>query len=352
MFYREAGLLKTSYAAEMALFPIPLDRYGVLAILVLAFVVIPFAASEYFVGVFMIPLLIWALAALGLNVLLGYCGQLSLGHGGFMAVGAYAAYNFATRLPELNLIVVFLLAGLCAAAVGMVFGLPCLRLRGWYLAVATLAAQFVIEFVLTSFSWFTGDNAMGALDTPAMVLFGHALDSTLSQYYLVLGFVCVLALLVKNLTRSAIGRAWMAVRDMDVAAEIIGIRPWPTKLTAFAVSAFMAGVAGALYAFVYLKSCNITAFGLPQSFQILFMVIVGGLGSILGSFLGAAFMALLPIGLSLLATVIPAWSRPGPGSGGMIFGGLIIFFLIVEPRGLAHFWVHIKQNLRVWPFPR
>jgi branched-chain amino acid transport system permease protein len=168
----------------------------------------------------------------------------------------------------------------------------------------------------------------------------------------VLGFVCVLALLVKNLTRSAIGRAWMAVRDMDVAAEIIGIRPWPTKLTAFAVSAFMAGVAGALYAFVYLKSCNITAFGLPQSFQILFMVIVGGLGSILGSFLGAAFMALLPIGLSLLATVIPAWSRPGPGSGGMIFGGLIIFFLIVEPRGLAHFWVHIKQNLRVWPFPR
>ncbi|MDP6346001.1 MAG: branched-chain amino acid ABC transporter permease, partial [Alphaproteobacteria bacterium] len=175
MFYREAGLLKTSYAAEMALFPIPLDRYGVLAILVLAFVVIPFAASEYFVGVFMIPLLIWALAALGLNVLLGYCGQLSLGHGGFMAVGAYAAYNFATRLPELNLIVVFLLAGLCAAAVGMVFGLPCLRLRGWYLAVATLAAQFVIEFVLTSFSWFTGDNAMGALDTPAMVLFGHAL---------------------------------------------------------------------------------------------------------------------------------------------------------------------------------
>ncbi|MDP6691291.1 MAG: branched-chain amino acid ABC transporter permease [Alphaproteobacteria bacterium] len=352
MLYREAGQLKTSYAADMALFPIDQDRYGMYAILALVFVVIPFAASEYFVGVFMIPLLIWARAALGLNVLLGYCGQLSLGHGGFMAVGAYAAYNFATRLPDLNLIVVFVLAGACAAAVAILYSLPCLRLRGWYLAVATLAAQFVIEWVLSSFSWFTGNNAMGALDTPTMVLFGQVLDSTLSQYYLVLCIVCVLTLMTKNLARGAIGRAWMAVRDMDVAAEIIGIRPWRTKLLAFAVSAFMAGVAGALYAFVYLKSCNITAFGLQQSFQILFMVIVGGLGSVLGSFLGAAFMALLPIVLSLAATVIPAWSRPGPGSGGMIFGGLIIFFLIVEPRGLAHFWLNIKWALRVWPFPR
>jgi branched-chain amino acid transport system permease protein len=283
--------------------------------------------------------------------LVGYCGQLSLGHGGFMAVGAYAAYNFATRAPGLNLIVVFILAGLCAAVAGMIFALPCLRLKGFYVAVSTLAAQFSIEFVLTSFPWFTGYNAMGAIDTPDMAMFGYRFHSTVDHYYLVLVIVGVLALLTKNLVRGSVGRAWMAVRDMELAAEIIGIRRRQAKLLAFAVSSFLAGVAGALYFFAYLKSGDVTSFDVFRSFQLLYIVIIGGLGSILGSFLGATFMTLTPIVLSLIAAQIPDQIRPGPGSGGMLFGGLIIFLLIVEPLGLAALWRKAKEKLRTWPFP-
>lgn len=238
MFYRENGQLKTSYAADMVIFPVDQDRWGFYALLIVVFAVLPFSASEHFLGTFMIPVLIWSLSALGLNVLVGYCGQLSLGHGGFMAVGAYAAYNFATRVPELNILVVFILSGLCAAVVGMIFALPCLRLQGFYVAIATLAAQFTIEFVVTSFSWFTGDNAMGVLDSPEMVLFGYAIESVTDHYYLVLCIVCILALLTKNLVRGPVGRSWMAIRDMEVAAEIIGIRRGRAKLLAFAVSYF------------------------------------------------------------------------------------------------------------------
>ena len=354
MLYRESGQLKTSYKADMAIFPIVQDRWGMLVILAVAIVAVPIFASEYMINALLIPFLIWSLAALGLNIVLGYCGQLSLGHAAFMGVGAYAAYNFAVRLPELNFLVCFGLGGLCAAAVGMIFGLPSLRIKGFYLAVATLAAQFLFEWVFSSFSWFTGGSAMMAVDTPPMVLFGYKIYTALDHYYLILGIVIVLTLAVKNLVRSHVGRSWMAIRDMDVAAEVIGIRPLATKLLAFGISAFIAGIAGALYAFAYLKSVDVTSFDLFQSFLILFMVIIGGLGSILGSFLGAAFIVLMPILINIVGSEIGDSVEARDLIANvehMIFGGLIVFFLIVEPFGLARLWVTVKEKLRLWPFP-
>ena len=286
--------------------------------------------------------------------MLGYAGQLSLGHAGFMAVGAYSAYNFATRLPELNLIVCFLLAGLVTAIVGVFFGLPSLRIKGFYLAVATLAAQFIIEFVFSSFPWFAGNNMMGTVDTPAIIIFGFEIDHSVERYLFVLSFVVVLTLLCKNMVRSAIGRSWMAIRDMDVAAEVIGIRPLQTKLIAFGVSSFLAGIAGALYAFIYLKACDITSFDLFQSFNILFMVILGGLGSLMGSYLGAAFIMMLPIILNLVTSAFfhgTGHSDFITNAEHMVYGGLIMFFLIVEPYGIARMWTTVKEKLRLWPFP-
>ena len=354
MFYREAGQFKATYPADMAIFPILQDRWGLAITLAVAIVGVPLFFSDYVIGAFLIPVLIWSLAAMGLNILTGYAGQLSLGHGAFMAVGAYASYNLAVRLPEIPILVVFVLAGLIAAAFGVLVGLPSLRVKGFYLAVATLAAQFFVEWVFGNFKWFTGeDKASMVVDTPPMEILGYRLADTLDNYYLVLGFVIVMTLMAKNLVRSELGRAWMAIRDMDVAAEVIGIRPPQTKLLAFAVSSFYAGVAGALYAFAFVKSVDFTAFDLLRSFQILFMVIIGGLGSILGSFLGAAFIILGPILLNLGFAQFHVNVPPAliTNTENMLFGGLIILFLIIEPFGLARLWVTAKEKLRLWPFP-
>ncbi|MEE4379232.1 MAG: branched-chain amino acid ABC transporter permease, partial [Candidatus Competibacteraceae bacterium] len=323
-------------------------------VLALAFLVIPAVASEYWLGVILTPFLILALAAVGLNILTGYCGQLSLGSAAFMAVGAFAAYNLELRLPGIPLLVDFALAGLVAAGVGILFGVPSLRIKGFYLAVATLAAQFFIEWALTKFGWFSNYSSSGVITAQDMVILGFEFDTPLRKYLLVLSIVAVLALMAKNMVRSEIGRAWMAVRDMDVAAEVIGIRIMKTKLLAFAVSSFYCGVAGALWAFAYLGSVDAQAFDLHRSFQILFMIIVGGMGSILGSFIGAAFIVLMPIFINLSAHVVFGDAiRPDLLSNMelIIFGGLIIFFLIVEPLGLARLWQIAKEKLRLWPFP-
>ncbi|MGE3536040.1 MAG: branched-chain amino acid ABC transporter permease [Candidatus Tectimicrobiota bacterium] len=353
MLYRVSGQIKTTYAADMAIFPLAQDRWGLLLLLVLALGVVPFAVSNYLLTSLLIPWLIFALAATGLNLLTGYAGQLSLGHAGFMGVGAYAAYNLATRLPGLPLLGSFLGAGLITTLVGLLFGLPSLRIKGFYLSVTTLAAQFIIEWTFSSMSWFSGGSATMTLDTPPMRLFGYPIQTPLARYYLTLGIVLVMTLLAKNLVRGQVGRAWMAVRDMDVAAEVIGIPLLRTKLLAFAVSSFYAGIAGALYAFVFLTSVDITAFTHERSFVLLFMVIIGGLGSILGSFLGAAFIVLLPISLNHMAALF-AGTVPTDLIANlelMVFGGLIIFFLIVEPHGLARLWQTAKDKLRLWPFP-
>ena len=357
MFYREAGQFKTTYAADQALFPIRQDRYALLAILAIAFVGIPLFASNYWLTALLIPFLVFSLASLGLNILTGYAGQLSLGTAAFMAVGAVAAYNFQLRIPGIPILLSFVLGGGTAALVGILFGLPSLRIKGFYLAVATLAAQFFIPWLVTKVGWFSNYSASGVITAQPIVIFGKALDTPQEKYLLVLCIVALMALMAKNLVRSRIGRAWMAVRDMDVAAEVIGIRILHTKLIAFAVSSFYCGVAGALYAFAYLGSVEPDGFNLDLSFRILFMVIVGGVGSILGSFLGAAFITLMPI---LLEVLLTAGSHAfnlnlEPGVTSMmqllVFGALIIFFLIVEPHGLARLWQITKEKLRLWPFP-
>ena len=357
MFYREAGQFKTSYAADQALFPIRQDRHAMVAILAVAFIGIPLFSGEYWLTALLIPFLVFSLAALGLNILTGYAGQLSLGTAAFMAVGAVAAYNFQLRIPGMPILLSFLLGGLTSALVGMLFGLPSLRIKGFYLAVATLAAQFFIPWLVTKVGWLSNYSASGVINAQPIVILGLAFDSPQRKYLLVLSIVALLALLAKNLARSRIGRAWMAVRDMDVAAEVIGIRILRTKLTAFAVSSFYCGIAGALYAFAYLGSVEPDGFNLDLSFRILFMVIVGGVGSILGSFLGAAFITLMPIVIEVLLThASQAFNlNLEPGVTSMVqllvFGGLIIFFLIVEPHGLARLWQITKEKLRLWPFP-
>ena len=357
MFYREAGQFKTSYGADQQILPIRQDRIGMAVLLAVAFLGVPMFASEYWFSAILIPFLIFALAALGLNILTGYAGQLSLGSAAFMAVGAYAAYNFQLRVEGIPILVSFLLGGVVAAGVGILFGLPSLRIKGFYLAVATLAAQFFIVWCLTKFPWLSNNSSSGVISAQKIIIFGHEFSSPQDKYLLVLGIVVVLALAAKNLVRGNVGRSWMAVRDMDVAAEVIGFRIMRTKLTAFAVSSFYCGVAGALYAFCYLGSVEPDGFSLELSFKILFMIIIGGVGSILGSFVGAAFILLLPV---LLDVLLPALSEtlslPVDGASvshiqTMIFGALIMFFLIVEPHGLARLWQIAKEKLRLWPFP-
>ena len=354
MLYREAGQFKTSYAADQAIFPIRQDRIGVFAIIAAAYLVVPLVASQYWLNAIMIPFLIFALAALGLNILTGYAGQLSLGSAAFMAVGAFASYNFMLRVDGMPLLVAFVLGGLAAAAVGILFGLPSLRIKGFYLAVATLAAQFFVVWALTKFPWFSNYSSSGVITTQGMEILGFKFESPAERYLLVLSVVAVLALMAKNMVRSTVGRSWMAVRDMDVAAEVIGIRMMRTKLLAFAVSSFYCGVAGALYAYAYLGTVEPEGFNLDLSFKILFMIIIGGVGSILGAFLGSAFIVLLPILLDVLTQEFLVGILPAGISSNLqliVFGGLIIFFLIVEPHGLARLWQIAKEKLRLWPFP-
>lgn len=357
MFYRENGQFKTSYRSDQQVFPIAQDRIAIGLILAVAFIAVPMLASDYLFRAILIPFVIMSLAALGVNILVGYCGQISLGSGAFMAVGAYGAYNIFVRLPGMPLIPALILGGLCATAFGILFGLPSLRVKGLYLAVATLAAQFFSDWMFLRIKWFTLDTPSGSVSVSNLQVFGFPIESAVSRYLLCLAILVVIAVLAKNLVRSAIGREWMAIRDMDVAAAVIGIRPMYAKLSAFAVSSFIIGVAGALWAFIYLGSWEPGAFSVDQSFRLLFMVIIGGLGSIMGGFLGAAFIVVLPIFLNQFLPMLAGLAGVEISTAVvshtelMIFGALIVWFLIVEPHGLAKLWSIGKQKMRVWPFP-
>jgi branched-chain amino acid transport system permease protein len=351
MLYRENGQFKTSYRADQQIFPILQDRVVMFGLLVLAAVAVPLFAPEYLFRAILIPFLILSLAALGLNILVGYCGQISLGTGGFMAVGAYAAYNFVVRIDGMPLVPAILLGGVCATAVGVLFGIPSLRIKGLYLAVATLAAQFFTDWAFLRIKWFTNDSSSGSVSVAELKLLGWTIDTPAEKYLFCLAFVLVFGLVAKNLVRGHMGRAWMAMRDMDVAAAVIGIRPVHAKLTAFAVSSFFVGVAGALWGFVHLGSWEPAAFSIDRSFQLLFMVIIGGLGSIMGSFFGAAFIVILPIALDNLTVAVGLSTAAASHLTFMIFGALIVFFLIVEPHGIARLWSTAKEKLRLWPFP-
>jgi branched-chain amino acid transport system permease protein len=357
MLYRENGQFKTTYRADQQIFPIVQDRWVILALLAIAFVAVPLLASEYAFRAILIPFVIMALAALGVNVLVGYCGQISLGSGAFMAVGAYAAYNFFVRIPGMPLLAAIVLGGLCATAFGILFGLPSLRVKGLYLAVATLAAQFFSDWMFLRIKWLTNDSSSGSVSVSGLQVLGMPIETPVANYLFCATLLLVIALMTKNLVRSAIGREWMAIRDMDVAAAVIGIRPMFAKLSAFAVSSFIIGVSGALWGFVYLGTWEPAAFSVDLSFKLLFMVIIGGLGSIMGSFFGAAFIVLLPIGLNQLLPLLGSISGVSISTATashaelMIFGALIVWFLIVEPHGLAKLWSTGKQKLRLWPFP-
>ncbi|MEO1677546.1 MAG: branched-chain amino acid ABC transporter permease [Pseudomonadota bacterium] len=408
MLYRTAGQFKTSYRADQALFPVRQDAFLLGLILVLAWVVFPLTASEFTFQTLLIPILIYSLAAMGLNILTGYAGQLSLGTGAFMGVGAYACYKMVTLMPWMNPIVAVLLSGIFSAGAGVMFGLPSLRIKGFYLAIATLAAQFFLIWLFEKWAWLYNYNASGAIQVPNLDTLGVTvagpLATSVTQYYVVLGIVTLLTLLCINLTRGNLGRMWKATRDMDIAAELIGINLMRSKLLAFAVSSYIVGVAGALFVFLWRGAAEPNLFDIALSFQILFIAIIGGLGSILGNFLGAILIVGLPVVLNSAAET-PLYALPfgwqallallvlGPAlllySAGlwkaclavlgvglliviygyaqfqgfevksatlehinvMTIGALIVFFLIVEPHGLARLWALIREKLVIWPFP-
>ena len=357
MFYRESGEFKTSYSEDQQSFPIAFDRWFVRIVLLFAFLVVPFFINDYWEKSVLIPFLVWSMAALGLNILTGYCGQVSLGTGGFMAVGAYASYKLMTGFPEMNMLIVIIMSGGITAMVGILFGLPSLRIKGFYLAVATLASQFFLVWLFNKVPWFYNFSASGMITSPERTMFGVAITGpnapSWATYLFCLTLLVVFAYIAKNLTRGRLGRSWMAIRDMDIAAEIIGVPPLQAKLSAFAVSSFYIGVAGAMFFTVYLGAAEPTeAFGIDKSFLVLFMIIIGGLGSIFGSFIGAALLILMPVLLKNIMVGLLGW--PTDLVQHLIFmliGGLIIFFLIVEPHGLAQLWRITKEKLRLWPFP-
>lgn len=357
MIYREAGQFRTTYAADQSLFPIRLDRIGMALILLLAFVLIPLFASPFFLNTIMIPFLIFALATIGLNLLTGYAGQLSLGTGAFMGVGAYACYKLTTFFPDIDIVPLLLLSGAFSAAIGILFGLPSLRIKGFYLTVATLAAQFFLDWCFNRIPWLYNYNASGAIEVPTRTGFGVVLTgptaTPLARYLAVLAIVAAMTWIASNLVRGRIGRSWMMVRDMDIAAELMGIRLLRTKLLAFAVSSFYAGVAGALMVFLWLGAAEASSFNINISFQILFMVIIGGLGSLIGSYMGAAFIWILPILLRAVPETLglPLGAATVEHLSFMIVGALIILILILEPHGFARLWQITKQRLRTWPFP-
>jgi branched-chain amino acid transport system permease protein len=357
MFYREAGQFKTSYASDEAVFPLLQDRIAIGVILLIAYVAIPLTRNDFLINAIMTPFLIFTLAAIGLNILTGYTGLLSLGTGAFMGVGAYACYKLTTYFPNVNILIWIIASGFVSAAVGAIFGLPAVRIKGFYLAIATLAAQFFLEWCFTHIPWLYNYNVSASIEVPQRELFGIIVTgpraTVETRYFIVLTIVIAMTWLASNVVHGRIGRAWMAVRDMDIAAELMGIRLLPTKLLAFAMSSFYCGVAGAMLVFFWYGSAESTVFSINQSFAVLFMIIIGGLGSLLGCYLGAALIYMLPI---ILRFVPPEFGIPvHPATiehlSFMIVGALILFFLIVEPAGLARLWQIGKQKLRVWPFP-
>ena len=353
MFHRESGVFKTNYAADMALYPLPIAKWAVTAFAGLFIVVVPLTLGEYYVSILNL-ILIAIVGALGLNILVGYTGQISIGHGAFMSVGAYTAANLVVRL-DAPFWVTIPAGGLMAALIGAVVGIPSLRIKGIYLAIATLAAQLIIEWTINHVPAISG-GVQASIQVPRPSFLGVQLKSQTQLYLFLMGFAVLAIVGTSNLVRSRIGRAFIAVRDQDIAAEIIGISTFRYKLIAFAISSFYAGVTGVLYTY-YLGIANYEQFQLTVSIDYLAMIIIGGLGSILGSIFGAAFVTLLPIvtrwflesfgGLIFsaadLANIIPNLRL-------ILFGGLIIFFLVVEPEGLNRLWRNIRNYFRVWPF--
>jgi branched-chain amino acid transport system permease protein len=353
MFHREAGVFKTTYATDMALFPLPIAKWTVVALLVLFVAIVPFTFQEYYLSILNL-IFIAVVGALGLNILVGYTGQISLGHGAFMSVGAYTAANLAVRLG-LPFWLTLPAGGLMAALIGVVVGIPSLRIKGLYLAIATLAGQLIIEWTINHVPAISG-GAQASIEVPRPQLFGLMINTQRELYFFLLFFAVLAIVATLNLVRSRIGRAFVAVRDQDIAAEIIGIDIYRYKLLSFAISSFYAGVCGVLYTY-YFGIANYEQFQLIVSIDYLAMIIIGGLGSVLGSIFGAMFVTLLPIVLRLLLENVGSLvfsdselANVISGTRLAVFGALIIFFLVVEPEGLNRLWRNVRNYFRVWPF--
>lgn len=325
------------------------DIIKFIILMVVAFLVIPnVVKNDYWYTAILIPWLCLALAAMGQQIIMGYTGQLALGAGGFMAAAAFACFNIVLRVPEMPFVGALALSGLIAAALGILFGLPSLRVRGIYLMVATLASQFFIIWVIDKFGWFKNYDTSGIITAQKIIIMGKPFTSPIAMYLLIVVIVTFLTIIAINMARGSTGRNWMAVRDMDIAAESMGVSLLKTKLQAFAISAFYFGVAGALFAFTYLKSLEPAAFNIHLTFKILFMVILGGIGTINGVFIGAGFILFFPVVLNIIgnnafhgaidATIISSIEQ-------VVFGVLIIIFMIYEPLGLAKLWETIKQKI-------
>jgi branched-chain amino acid transport system permease protein len=341
------GVYHTTYRADLALRHTRVEYVR----LVLALAVV--AALPFYVSPFWLHVLdqigIAVIGAIGLNILVGYTGQISLGQGGFLAVGAYSAGVVATK-SDLSPVVGVLVAVLVTAAVGAFFGLPALRLKGLYLAIATLASQQIIVWVITHWDFLTG--GVDALVLEPVTVFGWTPTGDRDWYWVIVGFAALATITATNLFRTGVGRAFVAIRDHDIAAEVIGVDPARYKVLAFAVSSAFVGLAGALTAY-WTQILTWERFTLDVSILYLAMIIVGGLGSISGSIYGAAFMIAIPAYLdqlslrvsadSILATDLPAIKL-------LIFGLTIVLFLIFEPRGLARIWQRARDYFRLWPF--
>jgi branched-chain amino acid transport system permease protein len=343
----------TSYGEQIAFFGSRGNWPLIIALAAIIYAVVPAMASDYFLGAIIVPVLIMAIAALGLNLLMGYAGQPSLGTGGLMAVGAYVCYKLISNIPDLPFVLDLVIGGAAAAVVGVIFGLTSLKLKAFYLAIATLAAQFFLEWTFSKVAWFWNYSTSGIISTPSLMFFGISLDSKINAYLFVLTITLLLTALAHNLLRSHTGRRWIAIRDNDIAAEIIGVNIPMAKLSVFAVSSFYCGIAGGLWAFIHLQSVTITAFTMEISLKVMFMVIVGGMGSLIGCFLGSAFIFLVPLILNAIpqALGISMSTESRSFLEQILFGVLIIFFLIVERNGLAKLVHWAKDRLRSWPYP-
>jgi branched-chain amino acid transport system permease protein len=353
MFHREAGVFKTTYASDMALYPLPIAKWTVAALALIFAVIVPLTLHDYYLSILNL-IFIAIVGALGLNILVGYTGQISLGHGAFMSVGAYTAANLAVKL-DLPFWLTLPAGGLMAAFIGVLVGVPSLRIKGLYLAIATLAGQLIIEWTINHVPAISG-GAQSSIQVDRPDLFGLILNTQGRLYYFLLFFAVLAIIATLNLMRSRIGRAFIAVRDQDIAAEIIGIDIFRYKLLSFAISSFFAGVCGVLYTY-YFGIANYEQFQLGVSIDYLAMIIIGGLGSVLGSIFGAIFITLLPIVIRMLMENVGSLffsdselASVVSGTRLVVFGGLIIFFLVIEPEGLNRLWRNVRSYFRVWPF--
>ncbi len=352
MFYRRAGIRHTSYRSERRLWRLPFDR-GLVVVIVALMLIAPLAVDRLYLVGYLIPWVIWSTAALGLNFLMGGAGQVHLGYGAIIAIGAYTSTHLVRSGVPFEIAI--LAGGLGAAVIGSAFGAAALRVKGLYLAMATLAMQSVVDFIITHVDWISG-GGQATLTVPMAKFLGVELSSEIRSYYFAL-FVCLMvALFMLNVARSSFGRALAAVREKDYAAAVIGVDSFRFKLLAFWVSSFIGGVVGAVLAFCFYRAISPDQFHIDLSIQLVAMVIVGGLGSVLGSFFGAALILFAPIllnqavgalatgfGLSISADLrahLPL----------MLYGGMIMGFLLIEPLGLVKIYDNIRNYFMVWPF--